>query len=620
MDVREFDKRRDELTVEELEAIIRGADVAQAPPGRGAEVLARRNAAAKELAALKAGAPPLAEQLEPNPLNRFMAGMGGELYDMGQSALDKFRLAFPGEGDPGAANFNRAVDERVERRNQLRELKETPAGQAGAFAGKAAPFMAGPMRVLPQMAIAAAEGVASGGPDRPENLTQEVMGSGLSGASDAVLTGAGLKLAQGVGRAANAARGAYTAEGERLLDLDRAAQRAGLRGENALGLGQLEPQGSFGRIEQGLPSYGQRVRNQADAVEQQFSTTRQVPNPAGGTTEQVVPGGLYAQGLEDAVRARQAQASQMYRDVEQFAQQNGLQNIDPVYSVPQLLNLQRHAVAGDEASAQAINLMNAYDPRALEWLGNSLAAGMTPAAIRANGIGMGAYHEMRVAANKAISALGRVRPAMRTAVQNRTLQALTDLRDGLDNEAQRWATQNAGNAQAMALYDRAREFYANVAAPAVVSNPLARKAISPSNGFETARARYSAVTNPANAELVDRLVPTMSPDTADMTRVLRELPDIGRAVATGHVPQDTGRRGTGALLAGLGHPVAGLLEVAPGANRLLRSEMAKRIFAARDPLRGSGPLGQLGSRVLAGSAQYPLDDLEDSAQRISGRK
>lgn len=554
-------------------------------------------------------ATPIAEEIEPSAAKRFVAGLGGAMLEPIAGAAEKVQLAFPGEGDVGRARIAQVGSERDARRNAMRQLEETPAGQAGAFIGDAAPFVAGPARIPAQMAIAGTQGFLRGGPDKPTGITGELASSALRAGTEAATTGAMMKLGQYGGRAVNAAASNYSPAGRRMMDTDAAAQRLGLTGETAPSVRQLALN---------VPESAEQIGKQADTLRGTLSTTRQVPAAVGrGTEEQTIPGGVLREELSDAVRTRMAQGTAKYAAVDDFAAANNLAPVTPIYSVPQLSNMQKGAVKGDEASLLAVNMMAHANPESLQWFGNALANGLTTAQIKAQGLPLSTYHEMRVAAGKAIGNLDRVNSANKTATQWRAQKLLTDLRDGLDNEAEVWARKNAGNAEAMNLYNNAKSFYRDVVAPAVLENPLARKATTRKTPWATAEDMYTAVTNPKNEELLARLDPTMGPVGKDVVQTLRGLPDIGQAMATRRAPNAPVRGGlelANVASALRGHPLAAATSFLPGLGSVGRSQTAKRLYASKDPF------DSLAGRPMAGALQYPQNETENWLERLLAQR
>jgi hypothetical protein len=595
----------EELSDEDLDRMIAGDVVPppKAPGGFNTAPTQARNEATRRKGIS------IAEEIEPSWVKRALAGFGGTLQEPFVSGAEKFQLAFPGQGEAGQQRIAEIGNERAQRRGALRQLRETPAGQVGSFGAEVIPYAIAPATIPAQMATAGGLGFLRGGPDRPRGIGQELATSALEGGIDAATTGLSLKGLDYVGRGLNAARGKFTPAGQRLLDTDTAAQRAGLTGELRPTIGQLDASSPIGNMERNMASYPGRVQRQAEKLKESLDATRQVPVPGGGMAEQVVPGGNLSQELKASIGERYKQARDMYQAVDDLALQKGVGNVTPIYSVPQLLSMQKKAVGGDEAAELAVNLVNNYDDKALTWIGDALQKGASQKDIKAAGIPMTTYHDMRVAVNKAIGSLDRVQPANKTAAQSRAQQLLQDLRSGLDNEVERWASTNSGTREVVDQYKRAKQFYSDVVAPAVVQNPFARKVGSRNRPFNSAEELYGAIHNPRNQELIERLEPTMSGDTRAMMATLKDLPEVAQTLATRQAPQ---MRGTGPLslaMAAAAHPGAAA-SLAPGVSQLSRTGMAKRLYAAEPPLRG--PLG----RALAPAAQYPQEDLENAARRI----
>jgi len=581
------------LSDEELDAIIAGKDVTKAAPGRGAQELAARNAAVS--AKMDRAPKPLAEEIEPSAFKRGTAALVGRLAEPFVGASEKFQLAFPGASPEAAeATRQRIGEERTSRRDIQRQLEETPAGQFGGFVGQAAPFALGPLRTGAQAGIGAVTGFLGGGEDKPQGFGSEMTQSAGAGALNAAATGLGTAAVRGAGKMVSGARGNFTPEGQKAMELEASAQRLGLPRTT---IGQLDP-----LAPEALRAHPELAIAQGRALEQRMAGARQVPNPAGGTMEQVVPGGRLKQGMEDAINVRKQQARDMYSAVDDFANTQGLAPITPNYTVNVLASANKLTPAGKQPTGNNIvyNLLDTYDPDAFMWL---KAAG-TPKNAKAQGMSMTQYHDARVAVGRALNSLDRKNPADLTADQIDAKRILVDLKKALDNDVERWAKTNAQNAEAVGLYNRAKDFYATTAAEAT-GNPLARKITSKTRGFQSPEQMYNAVVNPANRSLVERLLPTASRETSDILNVMQNLPDVGAVVARGSVPTGGASRELGALARGaVGHPGLAALEMAPGLRWLSSTTPAKRAYFGKAPE----------SRALAPAVQYPAGGLETWAQ------
>lgn len=564
------------LSDAELDAIIKGADVTQAPPGKGSEVLSARNAAVAETQ--NRLPKPLAEEIEPSAIKRGLAAFGGRLQEPVLGAAEKFELMFPGKNSVETIGADRAG-----RREALRQLEETTAGKFGGFTGQAAPFVLAAPTATAQATLAGGLGFLGGGPDKPTGAMNEMATSGFSGALDALGAGTATKGLQLVGKGVNAARGRYPLEGANALELDAAARRLGLPPTT---IGQLDP-----LAPESLRAKPELALLQARALEERMQARRMVPNPEGGSMEQVVPGGRLKEGVKEAVDVRKGQGRDMYAAVDDFVTTNNLGNVTPNYTVNVLASANKLTPAGKAPTGNNVvyNLLDTYDPEAFSWL---KMAG-NPTAAKQQGMTMTQYHDARVAVGRSLNSLERKNPADLTAEQIEAKRILIDLKNALDNDVGRWAKTNSGNEEAMGLYNRAKDFYATTVADAV-NNPLARKSVSVPRGFQSPELMYGAFANPNNRTLVERLMPTASPETRDMLNVLQNLPDVGKAVASRKVPSGLAEQELGALVrAGLGHPGLAAMEMAPGLRWLSSQRPTKKLYFGAEPTtRMIGPAAQ----------------------------
>lgn len=582
------------LSDEELAAIIAGKDVTQAPPGQGAAVQQARNVAVEEK--LTRAPKPRAEEIEPSAFKRGAAAAGGALMEPIYGAAEKFELAFPGKGREDET-IKRIGQERAERRGVQRELEETTAGQFGSFVGKAAPFAVAGPTPMGQAVMAGALGFLAGGPDAPKGLGNELATSTFQGGVEGAATGAMMKGAQLAHKGVMGAAGKFTPDGETAMGLETSAQRLGLPRTT---IGQLDP-----LAPEALRANPELAIQQAQTLQQRMAGTRQVPAPAGGMEEQVVPGGRLKQGMEEAIATRRKQARDMYTAVDDLVSQNNLGNVTPNYTVNVLSSANKLTPSGKQPTGNNIvyNLLDTYDPDAFAWLKQ---AG-TPKNAKAQGMSMTQYHDSRVAVGRALNSLDRKNPADLTSDQIEAKKILVELKNALDNDVERWAKLNSGNQEAMDMYNRAKQFYAEVAAPAI-NNPLARKTTSVTRGWNSPESMYASLINPLNRSLVERLLPTASRETSDVLNVLQNLPDVGAVAARGTVPTGGASRELGALVRGAaGHPGLALMEMAPGLRWLSSTTPAKRAYFGREP-------GSAAGMVYGPAAQYPAGALETWAQ------
>lgn len=166
------------------------AEPVEAPRPAGTNPVTGQPFTTKEVVREMLGAPSKASEIEPNPVNRFLAGAG-------QALTNKYQGLTGGEPAP---DFG---------------LSEDLAGSFGQAAPDAVVSMAAPARVVPQMVYGAAtRAIEPGDPlERAANA-----------AKGAAEFGTGQALASGVVRGVNAATGNLTREGQAAA----AARTAGL--------------------------------------------------------------------------------------------------------------------------------------------------------------------------------------------------------------------------------------------------------------------------------------------------------------------------------------------------------------------------------------------------------
>jgi hypothetical protein len=590
------------LSDEELKAIIAGADLSKAEPGRGMEAMGAKRAAYSEL---QDRAPkPIAEEIEPSAWRRGMAAFGGALTEPALGLKEKFELAFPGGN--GEATRARIAADRTERRGIQRQLEETTAGQFGGFMGKAAPFaLAGPT-AGGQSAMAAGLGFLEGGPDTPKGLGSELASSAFKGGVDAITTGALTKGAQLGTKAVSGAMGRYTPDGQRAMELDASAKRLGLPSPS---IGQLDP-----LAPEALRAHPEMAVQQAQALQARMAGSKAVPDPSGGQMSQEIPGGVLKEGMREAVSARKAQADEMYKAVDDYVSANNLQPVAPLFTLRTLAgvakNPQFNKKPGQSADLNKVfQLLDGENPAAFQWLKQ---AG-SPKAAQAQGMSFAQYKEMRQTVGAVLEDLRATSPKDRKSWHNTAINELNDLKSALDNDVTRWGNQNSNNPEAIELYKRANDFYRDVAAPATKSDVAVKSAlpIGHKRGWAGPEGMYASVTNPLNRSLVERLLPTASRETSDMLNVLQNLPDVGAVVAKGSVPTGGASRELGALArAALGHPGLALLETAPGARWLSTTRPAKGAYFGRGYGKGA-------AHAVGPALQYPAGGLEQWSEGIS---
>ena len=542
---------------------------------------------------------------------RFLAGIGRSMSAPFRGAAEKFQIAFP--GDTPEAKARTLADIAEARHGDTlagKFLGATPAGNAGEFLGKAIPAALLPPSAGAQALGYGVLGALSGGPEKPTGLLDELGTSAVQGGIDAASAGAMTSLGGMLGQSYNAARGKFSPEGLRARGIDQAAKNLGL---SPLPFDRLYPGSPSSVIASKLPGYPAETTGIADELGAALQTTRQVPKAVGrGTETQATPGGALADDLAAAVNARKAQGRAKYQAVDEFAMDQGLDPLVPTYTYGKLHEIAKKLTPqGKSAESNlALSLLTRYDEPAFDWLRGAGARGISAKDAVQGGIPMSTYHDMRVATNRAINQLDRAASGNTpTADVFEARSQLIDLKRALDADAERWAKQNAGNTEAMGLYNNAKEFYANVVAPAVLDNPIAKRSTSMSRGYQSADQMYADLLNPQKQEMIDRLLPTMNQRGRDTLSVFRDVPGVGKILANprGEAMPPSGEGTVGPLLkASLGHPLIAASEMMPGLSQVFRkSNLVKRLAAAEDPTKG-GALG----RALAVGAQYPANETE----------
>jgi len=564
-----------------------------------------------------------------NPVELGLAGIGSEINAVGQGLKEKGQLAFTPSGPEYDELLKQVASDRAERNRLDSQLLSNPAAAAGKLLGQIGVAAAAPARLPAQMALEAALGSSKAGGGKPTGLANELMNSGLSGGTSALTMGAVGKGVEGVGKVLGAATGDLTAEGLRALQTKKAAERLGLPPTS---VGQLYPTSKAADVEKALPGYGARTVEQAKSLRTALDRPTVLPE---GEVSDV--GRAYVDELGQAGANRMQLASDKYKAVDRFVEEQGLGGITPLYSARAITN------TNNPGYDVATNLLGRYGFDA------AATRGATAKELAAVPLAFENIHTMRVATNKALNAIrrgissaeaqGASIPAENAAAE----KYLRDFKTALDSDAEAWAARHAGNKEALDKYKDATEYFKTVAAPTVLDNKLARKAMSSTRGFPSGGAGLRAATGTEGTHSVDLLYPTMTQRGQDMTDVLRNLPDV-RATA---LSQDLAvpRSGSGVLRlaqAAAGHPLA-TAETAisriPGLKAMSESMTAARLMGANNKLVGDAPSalsplealrsGQLRSRLAPsqgalpraawGAAQVPQEALDERARRLLSR-
>jgi hypothetical protein len=385
------------------------------------------------------------------------------------------------------------------------------------------------------------------------------------------------------------------------MELDDAARRLGLPSPT---IGQLDP-----FAPEVLRAHPERAMQQARALEQRIGAKRTVPSPAGGMEEQVVPGGMLKAGVEDAINARKQQADAMYSAVNDYVQANNLPNITPQETINVLQDIAyRYTRPGKSHDSNKIfSAFDAQNPHAFAWLKN---AG-SPKAARQAGMGFSDYQDARTLVNGLLTNYKATDAASRKTWQDKAILDLGRLLKALDADADRWTVTNATHKEAVALFQRARDFYRTVAAPSTKGSTLENMGlpIGHKGGYENIESFYNDIINPANRSLIDRLLPTASRETRDALNVLQNLPDVGPIVARSKIPTSAERSGLSSLVAGVtGHPGLALMEAAPGLRWLSSQRPIKSFYFGAPPT----------TRAMGPAIQYVADPISDKVQQLLG--
>ena len=530
-----------------------------------------------------------------------LAGAGGELNELLQGAREKAQLAFlPDNYNEAQDVKNRINAERAERRAVMGKLYSNPEAVAGRFAAQMVPAIAAPARLPAQVGLAATTGFMKPGAEKVTGIGGELSGSAAHGLTDAASmygVGKGMQL---LGKGAGAAMGRYTEEGEKALATKDAAARLGLPPTS---LGQLYPHSSMAPIERGAPGMGY-----SDRTYQQAKTLgREISGEKAGV-EQL--GSKYVDDLRAAANERLRLASDKYAAVDKYVADEGLQPMSLMYTA-------RTATATNSPGYEgAAALLSDYGFPIAEM------AGMKAKDLSSLPVSFVNFHESRIAVNKALNKVNRdvAREGSKATRDLRDTQSyLRDLKTALDSDLERWGKQASGNKEAAKLFNDANAYYRDVAAPTVLDNRLARKAMSKYSGFESPRQALGATQTDLGRPMVDLLVPTMPQRGKDVTTVLQNLPDIRRTLLSQDlaVPVPEGGGLLQASKAVLGHPLTAAemaISRAPGLRQLSESRAMTRLLGAQNLAEQPGVL----PRVGWGAAQYPQDEGTRKLRQLGG--
>lgn len=553
-------------------------NVTQAPPGKGAEVMAARQAA------MERGPMKLSPEVQAmSGPERFGRATLGALAEPVHGAIEKAQIAFPGRGRE-AETLAKIEAERVARRGLQRELESTPGGMFGGVIGKGLP-LAATTSPFGAAALAGGLGFLGGGEDKPEGLGSELGASLVRGGIEGAATYLPARGVAMAGRGVGAATGRLTDAGVRAKEIEEAAARLGLPTPS---FGQTYPGGMMEGIERATGRHADLVEEQARALH--AAITKDTPYGVPDV------GGKYLDMLRQAVQNRYDAGAQMYRNVDDIVNSQGLGRFMPGYTANVVTNTK------NPGYATAIEQLEKYGFPA------STMQGMKAAQLGKIPLSFENFNTMRVATNKA---WGNINRQIETAqVMGNTpsseLKAarsyLDDLRTALDNDAERWAAQSAGNKEAVTAFREATKYWKEQVVPTVVENPFARKVSSGRRGFTSGEQATRLSLGTANRPLVDRLLPTMSGPAEDTTLLLRTLPEV-RAKTLQDEVVHTPRGGLHALgQAAEGRRDATTLERLAAMTQLpqviANTLPARRLAGARNVFGGAAPNAVLKSTLV----------------------
>lgn len=531
-----------------------------------------------------------------SPTELALAGAGKQFYDVGQGLKEKLSLLGKPKGKAGDDLVAKLQRDRAMKAQIDQMLMSNPEAVLGEIGGQVAVGAALPSRLGAQVGTQMLMDIAKPGGKNVASFGGEMAGAGLGALEGgATMYGVG-KGVQGLGKLAGAARDDLTETGVEAMKTDAAARRLGLPTPS---IGQLAPASGLGQVERNMPGYGETVLEQGRALAKQTGAEKVL-----GVFDR---GAAYKEELTQAARNRLDLGTQKYREVDDFVNANNLTGFQPKYTANIITG------TGRQGYERAAELLEKYG-----W-DITPVAGVKPAALNHVTIPMSVYHEQRVATNRALNKVNRMLDGPMPTTEDRLAKKyLTDLKTALDSDAERWASTNKGNEDAMGLYRDATAYYRDVVAPTVLENPLANKLLSRSRGFSTGEEALRAATSTAGNPRVDLLRPTMSQRGEDMTQILRNLPEVAEAAMTGKVP--SGRQWSPLQMAGAvtGHPVAAaetVLSRAPVLRELSKSQLAKRLYFAKNALEGANT-----GRATYGAGQYPQQAAEDTLRHLLGQE
>lgn len=598
------------MTDEELDAIISGKDVTQAPPGKGAAVLAERNAAVGEKVAR--ASPDYTQGM--STLDLMRAGAGADINKLLQGAKHGAQILFaPSDPEAKKALYEQIAQERKETADINKQLMMNPASVAGSFLAQAAPAVAGPARLPAQIGMEMVRGAIEDVPGAPTSTASELASRGMQAGERGAVTGVVGKGVQAAGKTIGAATGQFTERGKEAMALrDEAAQKLGID----LSMGELDPNSWLGIFSRRNPKYGEHLEEQARKLASSMESSKQIPGMVSGTTEtKVMPGEGLRQSIVQAGKKIEQAGSDRWQALDQYVTTNNLPQVAPSNLLPIVDNIgasmtKVKTVNGvpKYQSNEVFDRVADYGEQEANWL-KMMAS--SPVNIRT--LSFDSIDSIRKAVGKAFARAERDMAAPNPTQDTRMARnELRKMYSALNQDLEAWGTTNAGTKEAKAMFDEANAFWRERVVPDVIMNKLARKSQTGEigakpRGYESAEQLYTDILGKGGQERVARLAATLSPKAKAEIDVLRTLENAAPR------PTDGGLASLALMRAAAGHPLGygmgSVLPRAPGIQWAGRSRPVQALHFAEDVFEGA-PAGRisldLAPRAAYGMAQYPI--------------